>query len=403
MNMNQNETGALGPKTQEANQPHNQEAKRLRRQHPTPGSNLASRPVPRAFTAFTLVELLIVIAIIGVLASLITAAAFRAVDAANRAAIKLEIDQISNALAEFKNEYGAYPPNVFPGGSTDLGLTPAEINANGQRLVRALRKAFPRSSEFNVGSGAVTDNVSVIANDGLSPAEALVFWLQGFSSDPARPLSGTDLTVTTIEDINPVDQSTDTVDIVLTMDTYRPRYEFDKGRLRISRNADGTRRFLSVQRENGDTIQIQLYEYFPSGSQEPLVYFDTSRQNPLQVSQNWETTEFFYSSPRSSGGHIIFPLKQVKANAPPIDSMASPKQQFLEYVQQGKFQILHCGTDDFWGDFSNGPNGAGGELTVGASNTDEIPDLLFPVGPFIGDNSDTLTNFSTGTLEASQE
>ena len=57
---------------------------------------------PRA--AFTLVELLVVITIIGILAALITVAAVGALKKAQETRIKTEINEISNALTEYKNK-----------------------------------------------------------------------------------------------------------------------------------------------------------------------------------------------------------------------------------------------------------------------------------------------------------
>ncbi len=62
-------------------------------------------------TAFTLVELLVVITIIGILAALITVAAIGALKKAQEARIKAEINQIATAVDDYKNKYTAYPPN----------------------------------------------------------------------------------------------------------------------------------------------------------------------------------------------------------------------------------------------------------------------------------------------------
>ncbi len=375
----------------------------------------ASRPAPRAFT---LTELLVVITIIAVLASLITVGVSNALRKANQAVITLEIQQLSNAMDDLKNEFGAYPPNVFPNGDATLGLTNDEKKASAQILLRFVKKAFPRSNEFQVNMfGAAPDqgkdlsltpasrqesidNIFPATDLGISPAEALVFWLQGFSQNVSRPITGTDLVVTQIEYTNPVSNSVETPTNVITIETRKPRYDFDRGRLRMSFNPiNGNRRFLLVQRTDGTPIQIQLYEYLAKNSEEPFVYFDTSRETPKQVVNNWETTEFFYSSLISDG--IVYPLKQMRANAPSTASTLD----FVEYVSQDKFQILHCGIDDFWGDFSDETGGSQGELDVDKDNGgfNYIPLLLFPEGPFIGDIADTVGNFGIGTLADEQE
>ena len=89
------------------------------------------------------------------------------------------------------------------------------------------------------------------------------------------------------------------------------------------------------------------------------------------------------------------------AKVPLDDLVASCMSSYLRdsHRPQG-FQILHCGLDDLWGDFST-DTGAGGQLSLG--NTNYIPRLLFPDGPFIGDIADTVSNFYGGTLEDEQQ
>lgn len=111
--------------------------------------------------AFTLVELLVVIGILGVLAALITPAVFQARVSARNAAIKAEIDMLHMAIMNYKNEYGSFPPCS----SVASASSPAAKHVN---------RLFPRSS----GAG----DTSV-----RSPENALVRWLRGYSSDPTDP------------------------------------------------------------------------------------------------------------------------------------------------------------------------------------------------------------------------
>jgi hypothetical protein len=69
----------------------------------------------------------------------------------------------------------------------------------------------------------------------------------------------------------------------------------------------------------------------------------------------------------------------------------------IQFANKDKFQILHAGIDDEWGEE------AFEEMSIHNVGTND-PDnyLLFPNGPFTGEVADTLTNFSEGTLEASQ-
>jgi len=169
----------------------------------------------------------------------------------------------------------------------------------------------------------------------------------------------------------------------------------------MSSDGAGNRRFMNVTRANGNMVQIQLYEYLAPNSEEPFVYFDTSRETPLQVVDNWTTTEFFYTSPTSGGN--IYPLKQMRADAP-SPPPTTGGLQFVEYVNAGKFQILHCGLDDAWGDFFLGGATLNDSMSnILTTNPNFIPNLLFPTGPFLGDIADTVGNFGEGTLEDAQE
>jgi len=348
-------------------------------------------------SAFTLTELLVVITIIAILAGLITGAAVNALNRAKQAAITLEMQQLGTAIEEFENKYTAFPPNVY---SNPELTSDTERRLNCSTLLKMLKKVSSRSTEFQKGArvGSGNNNVATILQNGLSPAEALVFWLQGFSQDPTRPLSGTDLQVTQVDD------NGTTFNRVITIDSFKPLYDFDRGRLRFSRGPDGTRRYLTIYRAGGTDppVQLQLYEYLPANSEQPYVYFDTSRETPQQVVDNWDTTEFFYTNPKTGG--TIYPFKQVRPNAPQDRSeWSTPKLQYIDYVEKGKYQILHCGIDDIWGNFSNDTAAGGVGGTLNMNDRDEIPRLLAPEGPFIGDIADNLGHFMGGTLEDKQE
>ena len=109
------------------------------------------------YKGFTLVEMLAVIAIIGILASMLTGALMMVNVKVKQAAIAVEIGNLSMALENYKAQYGEYPPD-----GTDTAATN-----------RHVKKVFPRTS----------DTVPVT----LNPSTALVFWLGGIVSD-GRPI-----------------------------------------------------------------------------------------------------------------------------------------------------------------------------------------------------------------------
>ncbi len=342
--------------------------------------------------AFTLTELLVVITIIAILAGLITGAAINALNRAKQAAITLEIQQLDGSLEDFKNTYGAYPPNamvpesppldnfntnpVFPIVQTDISLM--------------FRKAFPRHREpqgliealAGRTSGTMIGNPSPLPG-GMTAAEALVFWLGGFSSDVQNPLSGPG-GPSFADTRNP--SGLDLADEVL--EDRNRRYDFDLGRLgprdAIGQFDDINGRFITYTATNGVRRQINFWQYVPSGSQQPLVYFDTSRHDPID-----------YDVPllRPAISPEIHGIKTLREGLSAPDNMSD-----IIFVNKGTFQILHPGLDDIWGEESFE------RFSLHIYSANEYAEVLrFPTGPFLNDIADTVGNFMTGTLADEQE
>jgi prepilin-type N-terminal cleavage/methylation domain-containing protein len=128
----------------------------------------ARRVVPAAVRrGFTIVELLVVVGIIAVLATLITPAVIRARSAARNAAIKAEIDMLHMAVMNYKNEYGSFPPC-------------SSGTAAGTPMARHLARLFPRCD--------VSTHLGAANAGAVNPQNALASWLLGYTSDPTSPL-----------------------------------------------------------------------------------------------------------------------------------------------------------------------------------------------------------------------
>jgi len=341
-----------------------------------PRSSFSPQP-----SAFTLTELLVVITIIAILASLITGAAINALNRAKQAAVTLELKNIDGALQDVKNDYGAYPPNAMV-----QGTAPTNYLAQTD-FVRMFKKAFPRSQESDAlinalaggpQTGVVTD--SQLVDQGMNGAEAVYFWLGGFSEDPSYPISGPG---------GPSFDTSTTQGEVL--EDRNQRYEFDLGRL-IPRTSDGqfddtpmVGRYIEYNDpKTGNTRRINFWRYTPKGSTVPIAYFDTSRHKPFEYDLDL------------SGGQGIYALKQRREG---ISDTATLTNADIIFVEQGKFQLLHSGLDDTWGD-----EFAQMHVVPGvATGTPNSPLLLAPEGPFLGDVADTLGNFMEGTLEDKSE
>src|SRR5271166_6497295 len=76
---------------------------------PSPNRRPPARAKARG--GFTMVELLMVIIIIAVLVALLLPAIQSAIRTAKNAAVSSEINQLAQALADFKSKYGDYPPS----------------------------------------------------------------------------------------------------------------------------------------------------------------------------------------------------------------------------------------------------------------------------------------------------
>ena len=124
-------------------------------------------------SAFTLVELLVVIVILAMLASLITVASIRAMSTARNARIKFELDLLHTAIMSYKNEYGTCPPCFDASGYGGAATSVA---------VKHVSRLFPRCSN-------VPAQFTAISAPTLNPANALVAWLSGYTNDPTNPLS----------------------------------------------------------------------------------------------------------------------------------------------------------------------------------------------------------------------
>jgi prepilin-type N-terminal cleavage/methylation domain-containing protein len=350
----------------------------------SPASGL--RPLTSPRRGFTLTELLVVIAIIAMLAGLMAAAAVNALRNSKRARTLLEIKNISGAIENFKNDYGLYPPNGMNPGPVPTNPASGTIGAKVKAdFARTFKKAFPRHNEhpdlINALAGVTPSTTTVVSSavpDGMSSAEALYFWLGGFSSDEQYPISG------------PGGPSFFVADGEVLENRNR-RYEFDLGRLG-PRDDDGVflddpsdsragRFVVYKDPQNGNDRRINLWRYTPTGSEQPLVYFDTSRHKPFQ-----------YDPYASKTADNIFALKRIREGlAAPADisTLAISNIAFID----DKFQVLHCGLDDDWGDFG----------TSASSTTNTADLLLYPDGPFIGPIGDTLTNFADGELADESE
>lgn len=165
---------------------------------------------------FTLVEILVVIAIIGILVAILVPTLAASVKSAREGAIRMELTQLEMAMEDYKNNNGnSYPPDFTTGQNFD---NPADVADTGlenvtRRLQDHVRKISssnqepsmhlstndPNAPKNSATMETLFDRVvtlpgaAPIAPDGvpdITPDEALVYWLSGTSKNLAFPLSG---------------------------------------------------------------------------------------------------------------------------------------------------------------------------------------------------------------------
>ncbi len=258
------------------------------------------RPRP---SAFSLVEMLVVVAILGILASLILPAVWRAVVRAREARIILEVSQLDMAMESYRQRLGAYPPSGFQAVTADT--------ARDTLYRRHLRTAFPRHSEDTALSNLIQLRPS--------PAEALVFWLSQVMNDPRRPLSsGGDPNVF---------------------------FPFDESRLVPSRweegGQDGERR--PIVHRWGDR-EIIFYEYFPPGVTEmPYAYF----AHPYTVGEEINT---FRRRPNVNAP-VLYPYQSRNPMPDGQVNPASPPGN--QWMNPTTFQIIAPGLSGEYGEVNS--------------------------------------------------
>ncbi|MDA7979352.1 MAG: prepilin-type N-terminal cleavage/methylation domain-containing protein [Pirellulales bacterium] len=153
--------------------------------------------------AFTLVELLVVLTIIGILVALVGSAVASALTTAREARVLAEISGLDTALTTYKTDHGV-PPDFSP--YDGVSWISAEPGYAAGVFVKHLNRRFSSSVIFDYTSVEVGIRGAYPAptpSGGLEvslldPAEALVFWLggfpvggrlTGFNADKSAPLN----------------------------------------------------------------------------------------------------------------------------------------------------------------------------------------------------------------------
>ncbi len=355
--------------------------------------------------AFTLIELLVVVIIIGILTSLVTAGVMSARRRIVDSALKVELTNIELALEAYRDKYGDYPPDL-----SDWSV-----------VQRHYRTAFPKISTQDMGLLAQacfvdpTDSTTFQIN-GVDRAEALVFALGGFSSDPRFPFSGSGgpfvyVGTGAVDDLDSYHYNTSRDNRL---------FEFDEVRLTMGLNGvlgystdeglywnTSTTALAAAVAPNATPaaptgVTADLFPVYRRKNNEgslPFVYFD-SRTYSLGTT----TRAVNAYQPTAASVGVAKPYKSLLVNT---GTTSSIPDDGLFFVNRDSFQIVSGGQDEHYGGDPGAaamayifPAGTGFNLNSGLVSG--VGNYLYTPDP-ANFQEDNVTNFSSTTLESDLE
>ena len=397
----------------------------------------------RPARGFTLVELLVVIVILAILVALLIPAVTGAIRKTRGAAVQAEINQMAQALADFKSKYGDYPPsrvllsengylnttNTTPlptGSSADI-----TVGQLAQRSISALRKFWPRvvmsttGPVFAGGSTAwydfngdatfqadATGGSNAFANVPtsfyLQGHECLVFFLGGIPVT-SGPVSGggvvSGVSGFAKDPVNPFKNAT------ATTNRTPPLFDFNPGRLRVA-NAHGLPGYIDSF--NGTGNNNGFYVYFSTNLGTGYDPNDYNRVDTNQSSPNAAETDNNGVTPLTLLFRTSFPVypsgggsatNQTSSPTPNPYTSSLPggaSTTAVAFQNPQSFQILAPGADGLYG--------VGGIYTP-TGTSEVLPaehSSATPAANQLSNSADSslrvmerdnLTNFHNGTLD----
>jgi prepilin-type N-terminal cleavage/methylation domain-containing protein len=304
--------------------------------------------------AFTLVELLVAITIIGILMGIAIPAITAALRTARESSVRTEVETLSQAIEAYKLKYGDYPPDFF-----DWNI-----------VVRHYRKIFPDmaldelavlrdqcANRYDIQQGATGNS---LRHDPyrIDRAEALVWNLGGFSSDPQRPFTGPGGPLQVKSTLVNTSRSTHYSNYAYNGTRDNALFDFELNRLTIGEYNATSQTALSTeepanQPAPSETQQGNDYvDIFPvflrDTGRSPYVYFDSRTYGSVSTAPNAGDPVNHYEPPAGNGWGGLRPYLSDQRVAP-SEGVVQIGGGAMQFMNNNTFQIMHGGLDDIFG------------------------------------------------------
>jgi len=371
-----------------------------------------TRPRSRNRIGFTLIELLVVISIIAILAGLLIPVIGSVRRRGQVTATVLEIQNLKAAIEQYKQKFGDYPPD----------------GSNAVVFDRHIRIAFPRIAPEEIDDFMrLVRDPHELSTTILDPAEALVFFLSGFSEDPRYPFTGKGGPLTLVEPgrLPVANRNPGLFDFDPTrLSTYEPPNPTDTpfATLRLYSEREVTALASGDEITFGTGTNDIFPVYLPKGQDVPFVYFDSRTYMPRS------SYAYYVDNVPQAVRPVQYPhwhqhgTPNIKGVARPYRSdqprqLTTDDNNEYQWVDKNTFQIIAAGTTNHYGcDLIHCPNG---HVIDQYTDPDEFTTIecpicerpmpnpwstwsynYYPSGGYYsdGDNSN-ITSFSRGTLE----